>query len=172
MKTNLDNINKNERESFDNILPPMGHFERFNERLEQRARNRTKQFIRRIFATAAAAIITLLLLFRYAHVETYPSSEPDAVAEVISFYNVQVNEEFEQIEKELCHLDAVSRNELLTDMETMKNDSAEFASRNPDINDEAYIAAIITHYKAQLESLEHIRFILQKTQQENHRHRV
>lgn len=164
MKTSLDNWIKKHAETFDDHIPPMGHFERFNERLERREKRRTLHTRRWIIATSVAAMLAIVLMFQYTAPVTSGTSntQPEAIAEIVNFYNMRMTDEIDRLEKQLATLDETSRQDLLTDLEKMKKDAGNFNKQNAEINEEAYIAAIITHYNAQLESLEHIRIILQQ----------
>lgn len=168
MKTSLDNWIKKHAETFDDHIPPMGHFERFNERLERREKQRTLHTRRWIIATSVAAMVAIVLMFQYTPPATTDTLnvQPEAIAEIINFYNMRMTDEIDRLEKQLAALDETSRQDLLTDIEKMRKDAGNFNKQNAEINEEAYIAAIITHYNAQLESLEHIRTMLEKTQEE------
>lgn len=173
MKISLDELmNDHRAESFDNALPPMGHFERFEERLDRRVKKNNERWRWLTMLGTAAAIASLLIIFQYTRPEHPQSINTDSVMEVANFYELQLTDEIEKIEKELNGMEETSRREIVKDIETMKNEFREFNTGQTEMTEEDHIAMIILRYNVQLESLRHIRSILAKTEHHNNEHNM
>lgn len=164
MSIACDDMTMKHPEFQDKEIPPTGHFERFEERLVRRTRQRKLRSLQWIISTAVAAMVVVVLMFHYTRPKSSIVFEQSATNETLSFYDSRLMCEMEDVVKEIDQLDAVSRKDVLADLETMKNDNRLFAQQGGMINEGAFLAAIVTHYNAQMESLERIRMVLQRTQ--------
>ncbi|EHP48157.1 hypothetical protein [Odoribacter laneus] len=151
---------KNQAEIFDTALPPFGHFERFEERLERHEQRKNRHARRWIIVTSAAATLALILMFQYFYPIRIPSATTDSIKEVTTYYNRQLQQQINDIEQNINLVNEPERDEILKDITDMENESQKLDKKVPGITEEEYIAYIISRYNMQLESLEHIQTIL------------
>ena len=157
MKHSLDEFIQKKREAFDTQLPPDGHLERFEQRLKRRTIGRH----RRILTTAAAAVL-LLVGIQFMVTREPAESIPGNVSEVAGFYNRQLEDEIEQLLPVLYRINEKEREAVLEDIRIMENETEEWKKNAPKMTEEELIALIINRYLIQIESIQHIREVLEQ----------
>lgn len=173
MKTELEDILKNDWKPLDREVPPKGHEERFAARLDAaaaaKARNRhapvgdptrknamypcPRLSLRRAL-TAATAFAAVLFVMVYYYMET-PNSRPDEASEVAAFYTAQLRQQAEELLAILTQ-DSGGTSELeneiisLTDLDI--NADGEFQS----MGEEQKLEYLYRKYSAYSESLDYL----------------
>lgn len=161
MNTSLEDQIRNTPEAFDNALPPVGHFERFEQRLERHEKKKNFFRYRWIAISSVAAVAAFLLMLQYTSpIHSTKAHSPESV-EVASFYNCQLEEEISKIEKQVNTLDPNTRQELMKDIQNMKEEAQELSKQPKNMQEEDKIANIVLRYNLQMESLQHIQSIIQ-----------
>jgi len=165
MKTPLSELFRQHRSNFDTAVPPFGHFERFEQQLEQHEKRRHRQSRIWIITTSVAAIITIILMFQFLYV--IPPQPNISFQEIAGFYNMQLNEKIDHIKNNLQNLDNQSRQELLNDLTVMQESNKKFNPQNLNTSQENQIAWMIQRYNLQMESLQRIEGLIEKKQNIN-----
>lgn len=158
----VDEKIKNQTEIFDTALPPYGHFERFEQRLEHHEKRKNRHARRWIAVTSAAAALALILMFQYFYPFRMPANAADSITEVTAYYNRQLQQQIISIEQNINRINEPERDEILKDITDMEKESRKLDRRVPGITEEEAIAYIISRYNTQLESLAHIQSILKR----------
>lgn len=167
MKTLIDHI-KNNPSAFDRELPSVGHFERFERRLEEQTGKRNRQWNRWIITTSVAAMLAITLIFQFTHmIHTQPRPDTESVQEVTNYYNIQLKDEVEKIKLKIQFLDPGSRQELLNDIQTLLTDSKDLNNPRLKMSNEERIAWIMNQYTIKMENLCHIQSLLENIQTKN-----
>lgn len=164
MKTPLSEHLRQHRPDFDTAVPPFGHFERFEQRLEQLEQRRHWQSRIWLITTSVAAMIAIILMFQFLYIMP-PQPQPTiSFQEIAGFYNMQLNEKIDHIKNSLQNLDSQSRQELLNDLTVMLESNKKFNPQNLNTSQENQIAWMIQRYNIQMESLQHIEGLVEKTE--------
>lgn len=167
MSNSLDEQIKKQADILDNAIPPIGHFERFEQRLEQHEKRKTLHARRWVTVTAVAATVAILLMIQYTHpLQQMPPSH-DTVPEVTAYYNSQLREEIHKIEYKARYIDKKERIEIIKDMQGMLKESETKDSSLSKMTAEERIAFIVMRYNAQLRSLQHIQSLLEEIPNRN-----
>ena len=149
MSNSLDEQIRKQAGMLDNALPPMGHFERFEQRL------------RWIITTSAAAAIALILMFQYSR-PRQAMSYPESIQEVTAYYNRQLQDEIGKVREETDYItDLQSQREVRDNIEDMQIKFQKWGASLPRMSEEDHIALIVLRYNAEMESLQRIRAILE-----------
>lgn len=169
MKTSLTEKIQNNREAFDRAIPPFGHLERFEQKLESRDKRRTLQSRRWITATSIAAMLAVILIFQFTHsIRTHPLGQ-ESVTEVAGFYKLQLNDEVHRIKEELNQADIPNRQEIIDDLNIILTDSEENEVPQTLMPAEEKITLIVLRYNAKIKTLRHIQSILENIQHKNYK---
>ncbi|WP_251622114.1 hypothetical protein [Odoribacter lunatus] len=167
MKISLtDKINRN-REAFDHAVPPVGHFERFEEKLARNEQRRTRQFYRWIATSSIAAMLAVTLIFQFTRMQSVSPVETESVAEVAGYYKLQLKEEIDKIQDNLNKLDISNRQEVMEDLCAILKDSDESLTANGSLTTEEQISLIVLHYQSRMETLQHIYSIIEDVPHRN-----
>lgn len=167
MKTSFDHKLKEHPEFFDTEIPPFGHLERFEQRLVKHEKKKTRHWHRWIISTSVAATIAILLIFQLMS-PIYPSRQTnDSIHDVARFYRLQLSEEIQKVERQLCVVDKQAQQELQKDLEAMKTSQLEKVPTYLPTDDQ--IALIVLRYNTYIESLQHIQSILEEIPIKNHK---
>lgn len=169
MKTSLSDQIKNKREAFDHAVPPFGHFERFEQKLDNQEKRRTLQSRRWITATSIAAMLAVILIFQFTHsIRTQPIG-PESVTEVAGYYNLQLNEEIDKIKADLSRVDFPNRQEIIEDLNAILKDNGESDFPKIQMPEEEKITLIVWRYNAKMQTLQHIQDIVENIQNKNNK---
>lgn len=164
MKTSLTDKIKENKELFDTAVPSYGHVERFEKKLQKYETRKNRQGRRWIIATSLAAMLALVLLFRYVQPFAIRTTlPPDPLVEASNFYHMQLQEEIEKIKAELKKSKPDEAEKVLEDIYTMVKEREEIEKKNLKMPEEEKIALLVFQYNVQLESLRHIQAVLHST---------
>lgn len=167
MKTSLANQIKNNREAFDRAVPAFGHFERFEQKLENQEKRHTRQNRRWITASSIAAMFAVILIFQFTRTLHSRPTETESVAEVAGYYKLQLNEEINKIQKQLEKLDSSNRQELMDDLRVILKDTEENKISDIPMTAEEKISHLVMCYNAKIETLQHIHSIIENIPNKN-----
>lgn len=149
---------KNNRNQLDDMEPADGHLERFAARLNTH-KKQPKRLVRILAAAtlgaAAAILVTLLILPLNQTVDNKCSLSPE-LAEVSSYYAIQVEQEIDRIQQLVVYADGETRNELLADIMLMREESDKFLNQICDshMDESDSIPIIIRHYQSHIDALQ------------------
>ena len=161
MSNSLDEQIRKQAGMLDNALPPMGHFERFEQRLERHEKKKHTHWRRWIITTSAAAAIALILTFQYSR-PRQAMSYPESIQEVTAYYNRQLQDEIGKVREETDYItDLQSQREVRDNIEDMQIKFQKWGASLPRMSEEDHIALIVLRYNAEMESLQRIRAILE-----------
>lgn len=167
--TVLENKIKKNRDSFDAVEPPEGHFERFGEKLD--AEYKKEEVKKRFFSSKVYRIAAVVIIFisisaiiffvnpRESSVNMYANELPEELQEVKVYYDGQVGQKMKQIEEcAMTDEDAAIINELVK-QEIEQLDATELelkeALKDNDKNEKVK-NALIENYKTKSEILDNI----------------
>ncbi|MDR1756864.1 MAG: hypothetical protein LBR65_07925 [Culturomica sp.] len=145
----------------DDAIPPDGHIQRFEQRLDKRAGRKRTWFRGTLWATAAASVILLLGIQLLQELKT-ADKMPEAVSEVAGFYNRQLEDEIEKLLPLLLRIDREEQQTVLEDIRTMTEETEVWEKNVPKMTEEELIARVIDRYHMQIGSIRHIRGILEQ----------
>jgi len=171
----LDNIINKNRELFDTNEPSEGHFERFEQKLNE-LNNKKKTFTLGYILKAAAVAILVVLsgLWVYDNVNETNINKGIALSEISPeygevemYYTHLVNQKYGEI-KQSKSLDSLQKKILvheLNNMDSIYENLKKDLTANP--NDERVINAMIQHYQLKVEVMNQILNQLQQVQNVN-----
>lgn len=162
MNNSLDEQIRKQAELFDNVLPPVGHFERFEQKLERHEKHKTLHWRRWVTVTAIAAMVAVILMFQYSQPIRPTDIYPESTQEVAAYYNRQLQEEIGRIEQETQDMDEADRQEVISDIEKMKTEFQHWEKPATQMPEEERIAWIVTRYNVQMESLQNLHSLLKE----------
>lgn len=162
MNNSLAERIRKQAESFDNVLPPVGHFERFEQKLERHEKRKTLHWRRWATVTTIAATVAVILMFQYSQPIRPLDISPESTREVAAYYNRQLQEEIGRIERETRDMDEAGRQEVISDIEKMKSEFQHWEKPAAKMPEEERIAWIVTRYNVQMESLQHLYSLLKE----------
>ena len=145
---NLEEHIRNQREEFDDLLPPEGHFERFNDKLNKKMS--AKSYVMRIAAIFIVGIIITGVSFysiRNLNMNNniYASADKDLQEAV--YYYASINNEMEDKIKEMDIEDA-EKEQILKDIDTYDQGFEEIKEDLKDYpEDERVKNAVISHHR-------------------------
>jgi hypothetical protein len=151
------------REAFEEELPPMGHFGRFDKKLPVSSRKQRKWM--HVWAVAAAAVVALFVFIRIAHeikdaptpqTSLYTSETQLEIDELRTYYNMQLAEVSAQIRALYKSEQMPGGLELLAETKRVLKNSHEFEDTIlPTLpRSDAGLFAMNQHYSNSLESLQ------------------
>ncbi len=162
--------NLNERTGiFDTEVPPFGHFERFEQRLEKHEKRKTLRWRNWVIVSSIAATVAIILMLQLTYPIRIPLENRESVKEVAQFYRQQLNEEVQKIEQQLDLVDPGSRPELQHDIESLKSSASQSPRFPPHLQKEEKIAIIVQQYNIYMESLQYIQEILNNIPEVKHK---
>lgn len=167
MSNSLDEQIKKQPDMLDNAIPPIGHFERFEQKLEQYEKRKTLHGRRWIAVTSIAATAAILLMFQYTRPLQQVGTSYETLPEVAAYYNSQLQEEIYQIEHKTQQIDKKERREIIKDIQKMQKEFEAWDPSLPKMPEEERIAIIVMRYNAQISSLQHIRTLLEEISNRN-----
>lgn len=154
-----DYIKKN-RSQFDDMEPTDGHAERFATRLngQKKSLKRSVRILITTISGIAAAILIMLMIFPLGKIEDSRCARcalSAELAEVSSYYAIQLEEEIAKIQQLVNYTDEETRNELLSDIIVMREESNAFLQQlcASHMDDSDSIPIIIKHYQSQIDAL-------------------
>ncbi|MDL2251324.1 hypothetical protein LJC12_00560 [Odoribacter sp. OttesenSCG-928-J03] len=160
MSTLEDKI-KNNRGGFDREVPEAGHMERFAQRLERSRRSRKilyRRYIMTIGSVAAILIMGLTLMF---NLNTKQDDCTSPICEVKRYYYMQVLEEAEEIKDAYKNGNQLVNRELKRNINTIIEESDINRVQTENMTEEEEIAFIISYYNYKIESLRHIKSLIE-----------
>lgn len=169
MKTSLTDLIKNNPQAFSHDIPPFGHFERFEQKLEASEQRHLLQSRRWIMATSIAAMLAVILIFQFTHsLHTSPATN-ESVTEVAGYYTLQLNEEIDKLKQELKTVDVQSRQEIMNDIRRMLKDNLPDEISRMQAPQEEKITLIVMRYNACMQTLQHIQSLLETIPNKNNK---
>lgn len=170
----LDKIIQENRQVFDSFEPSDGHFERFEQRLNEFNKKKKSFAIGYILKAAVVAVLVVLSgLWVYDNIKPETnkgialSEISPEYGEVEMYYTHLVNEKYEEI-NEFQFMDSTQKTMLmneLTEMDSIYENLKKDLTTNP--NDQRVINAMIQHYQLKVEVMNHILHQLQQAQNIN-----
>ncbi len=171
----LDNIIQKNRELFDTNEPSDGHFERFEQKLNER-NSKKKTFTFGYILKAAAVVILVVLsgLFVFENINEAKINKGIALSEISPeygevemYYTHLVNQKYGEI-KQSTTLDSLQKEILvqeLNNMDSIYENLKKDLTENP--NDKRVINAMIQHYQLKVNVMNQILNQLQQVQNIN-----
>lgn len=144
------------KEEFDEVDLPEGHFERFEKKLSARRRRPVRLYT--LFGIVAAACIALLLIFKPS-TDLYMDDDPTAnvceIEELQLYYTMRMNDVLSKIEAVYEKAPSPGSSQLMAATQTVLHDSEEFEEQVlPTLPcSEEGIFAVNQHYENSLASL-------------------
>jgi len=180
---NIEDIIRNNRSFFEDAEPDTGHFERFSNKLEMRAKAKKKVSIAPYLLRAAVVtiLVTLSSLWTWDHFLS-PGRNRMSLSEVSSEYR-EVERYYVQqtsfMENEIMGIDFENNEEQKTMLkEELRNMDATYKELQKELkanpNDERVINAMIEHYQTKLDVMSYIldqlKEMKNETQNKNNSH--
>ncbi|MDR0661148.1 MAG: hypothetical protein LBG19_10210 [Prevotellaceae bacterium] len=148
---------QNNRSQFDDMEPANGHTERFAARLSSQ-KKRPKRTFRIVAAISgiAATFLAGLMLLPLGQADSNSCTLSPELAEVSGYYSVRLEQEIDKIQHLVTYADKETKNELLTDIMVMREESSEFLHQicASHMDESDSIPIIIHHYQSQIEALQ------------------
>ncbi len=144
------------REEFDEINLPEGHFDRFEKKLSRRSKRHVSLYA--IFSIAAAACIALLLIFRPStnlYMDDDPTANVCEIEELQLYYTMKMNDIISKIETIYEETSSPGSRQLMAATRAVLEDSNEFEEQIlPTLPcSEEGLFAMNQHYENSLTSL-------------------
>lgn len=156
---------KNNRSQFDDMEPTDGHMERFAARLNTQKKQPKRPI--RILVTAisgiAAAILIALMILPLGRTDDNSCALSPELAEVSSYYAIQLELEIDKIQQLVAYTDEETKNELLSDIMVMREESDEFLHQicASHMDEADSIPIIIKHYQSKIDALQSTVYMLE-----------
>jgi hypothetical protein len=154
----LEEFVKNNADSFNNEEPEKGHFERFQAKLGQKSKVRPLIMQSMKYAAVFVFLITGFFAvrsfnwFEKPKYQAETGNQDEDFNEVMSFYNMQLEQKQDELNKLTCKNSDNQKTEVNRDLSELKNSFAELKSEfNANPNNQMIKNAIINNYQNQLD---------------------
>lgn len=154
----IEDLIKQNKEQFEDIMPHEGHFDRFEAKLKEtfgevEVKKAPKiKFKRWVYAAMSAAAL-LTIMFKVA-ISDHTTLDEE-VEQLIAYYNSQLEIEAGEIIDMLGFIDAGNRVEIIKDIEALRNVNVENI-KNADMPKDEKIYYLYNSYNASTEVLQNI----------------
>ncbi|MEA2107502.1 MAG: hypothetical protein U9P82_12435 [Bacteroidota bacterium] len=162
----LEKIINENRSVFDSFEPDEGHFDRFEQKLKQLHKSKSKTFTLGFMLKAAVVTLLVVLSGLWVYDKTFtPTAVKDGIAlreisleysEVELYYTRMVNQKYSEI-NDFSFIDSTQKEMLmkeLNEMDSIYENLKKDLTLNP--NDERVINAMIQHYQLKVEVMNQI----------------